>query len=181
MHLGIKKLDYLLPRNYKDVNELKLSKKKIKKIIEKTGIKKVFFTKKSLISNCEKLINNFFEKNNIKKSRIKFLILVTQSPDYILPSNSCVLQYKCNFNTDIITFDINQGCSGFIYGLAISNSIFKSNLADEGILICADRYSKFISNNNITCRVLFSDAFSLIYLKKKKKKNFLKYKFKKKI
>jgi 3-oxoacyl-[acyl-carrier-protein] synthase III len=130
-------------------------------IEKKTGIKNRYICEDSQTSKdiallaCEKLF-----KNNIKRSEIDFLIVVTESPEYIAPAMSCDLQNILNLKTSVAAFDINLGCSGFVYGLMIADSILRANSYNNGILVCVDTYSKYISPNDRTCRPLFSDAAS---------------------
>jgi 3-oxoacyl-[acyl-carrier-protein] synthase III len=54
------------------------------------------------------------------KDPIDFILLCTQSPDYFLPTSACILQDKLKLRNNIGALDINLGCSGYIYGLAVS-------------------------------------------------------------
>ena len=71
-----------------------------------------------------------FEKNLIKRESIDYLILCTQSPDYKLPSTSCILQNKLGLPKTCGTFDYNLGCSGYVYGLGIAKGLIFSNQAE---------------------------------------------------
>ena len=41
--------------------------------------------------------------------------------------------YLLGLKKECLSFDINQGCSGYIYGLAICSSLIQSGLAKSGI------------------------------------------------
>ena len=130
-------------------------------IEKKTGVKYRYICEDNQTSKdiavlaCEKLF-----KNSVKRSEIDFLIVVTESPEYIAPPMSCDLQNSLNLDTSVVSFDINLGCSGFVYGLMVADSILRANNYNKGILVCVDTYSKYISRNDRTCRPLFSDAAS---------------------
>ena len=49
------------------------------------------------------------------KNKIGFVILCTQSPEYLLPTTACVLQSKLGLGKNVGAFDFNLGCSGYIY------------------------------------------------------------------
>jgi 3-oxoacyl-[acyl-carrier-protein] synthase III len=115
---------------------------------------------------CEKLF-----KGNINRSEIDFLIVVTESPEYIAPAMSCDLQNCLKLETTVAAFDINLGCSGFVYGLMIADSILCANAYRNGLLVCVDTYSKYISPNDRACRPLFSDAASAALITKSNKKS----------
>ena len=74
-----------------------------------------------------------------------------------------------------MAFDLNQGCSGYIYGLATASSIMEKMQIKKAALITCDTYSKYISKTNRTCRTLFGDAATLTILERRKEKHFLKF------
>ena len=90
--------------------------------------------------------------------KIDLLILVTQSPDYVLPTSACILQDRLGLSKNCMAFDINLGCSGFVYALSIAGGLIESGVASKGLILCADTYSKYIGKNDRTCRPLFSDG-----------------------
>jgi len=158
---------YLPPRN-------KFFSKHFKKIYEKTGIKNTRIKKLN-----EDVIDLAFKaclKLKSKLKKIDALIFVTQTPRYLLPSCSCILQNKLNINHSIYTVDINMGCSGYIYGLSVADSLIKNNIANNILLVCSDTYSKYIDQEN-TNKYIFSDSASATLFKKSNKKNIYDYSF----
>ena len=144
---------------------------KMDDIEKKTGIKYRYICEDAQTSKdiallaCEKIFNS-----NVRRSDIDFLIVVTESPEYIAPAMSCDLQNSLGLETSIASFDVNLGCSGFVYGLMIADSILCANNYSNGLLVCVDTYSKYISSNDRTCRPLFSDAASATLITASKKK-----------
>lgn len=94
----------------------------------------------------------------VRREDLDFLILVTQSPDYVLPTSACVLQHRLRLPQSCMAFDVNLGCSGFVYGLAQGASLIAAGMAQRGLLICSETYSKYIQKQDRTCRPLFSDG-----------------------
>lgn len=72
------------------------------------------------------------------KKDIGLLVFVTQTPDYILPATSCILQDKLGLSKDCMAFDISLGCSGWVYGLSVISSIMQTGMIRKGILIAGD-------------------------------------------
>ena len=64
-----------------------------------------------------------FSEHETLPQVIDGLIFCTQSPDYILPSNSSVLHKELNLSDDVFAFDINLACSVYIYGLALAQGL----------------------------------------------------------
>ena len=160
----IYKLDYEVPKHKNHLKKLK----NFTNIVKKTGIFETFKTKKdhSVIDLALKIC-----KRNLKYiKKCDTLIFVTQTPKFLLPSCSSILQGKLGLNQSVLTFDINMGCSGFIHGLAVATALMKSKVSKNIALICADTYSHYFSKNNKN-KFIFSDAASLTLIKKRKKKS----------
>jgi 3-oxoacyl-[acyl-carrier-protein] synthase III len=100
------------------------------------------------------------------KSKIDFLLLCTQSPDYFLPTSACVLQEKLGLNRNIGALDFNLGCSGFVYGLAVSKGLIESGIAGNVLLITSETYNKFIHKKDKANRTIFGDAAAATVISK---------------
>lgn len=96
------------------------------------------------------------------REEVDLVILVTQSPDYVLPTNACILQDRFKLSTSCMAFDVNLGCSGFVYALSIAGGLIESGVARKGLILCADTYTKYIEKNDRTSRPIFSDGAAAI-------------------
>jgi len=132
----------------------------IEKISLKTGINSRHisaadeFSSDMAIKAAEKL----FDKNNIDRKSIDFLLFCTQSPDYFLPTTACVLQDKLKLNTSCGALDFNLGCSGFVYGLSIAKGLIAAGMSKNVLLITSETYSKFIHPKDKSNKTIFGDA-----------------------
>lgn len=166
-------IEYFLPKRKENNKIFKKNNPQvnIERIKEKTGINNRYISNENetVIDISIKAANKVFKK--FPKNKIEFLILVTQTSTYRIPTSACILQNKLNLRKDIIAFDMNLGCSGFIYALRMASSLIQSKQANNGLIICADTYTKYISKNNTACRPIFSDAASAILISKSKKNN----------
>jgi len=104
--------------------------------------------------------------DKMENKYIDGIIYVSQSPSKPLPTRACFLQDQLGIQRNSLAFDVNQGCSGFIYALSIATSLIQNNCATRIIIICADFYSKYISKNDRTSRPIFSDAAAAIVIEK---------------
>lgn len=89
---------------------------------------------------------------------IDFIILCTQAPDYVLPTTACVLQHRLGIATSAGAFDINLGCSGFVYGLSVAKGLVETGAARCVLLLTADTYSRYIHPQDKSVRTLFGDG-----------------------
>ncbi len=149
----------------------------IKDVLKKTGIKKLYLSNENedvlnlSIKSCKKTLKNF------DKKKIDCVIAVTQTAKNKLPSISCMIQDQLNLRKNIIAFDIGLGCSGFVYGLSIINSLLSSNTVKTVLFVCGDTYNKFLNEQNRTCKTVFSDAASSCIVQKINSKKNVKFSF----
>ena len=97
------------------------------RLLLKTGIKNRYILDSS--QTPEELSFEAGRKciEKVDASNIDGIIYVTQSPSQPLPTRACYLQEKLKLPTNSLAFDINQGCSGFVYALSLANSLINTN------------------------------------------------------
>jgi len=169
----IKAIEYHLPKTYEDNDMLSVENPewKMDDIFNKTGINKRWISDENETSvdlayvAAKKVIDKF------DAEKIDTLLYVTQSPEYFLPSSSCILQDRLSLSSNIKAFDINLGCSGYIYGLSVASAYIESGLSENVLLVCSDTYTKYISPDDRTNRSIFSDAASATLVSKSVSKN----------
>lgn len=103
-------------------------------------------------------VKKLLDKNPSLKDKVDGIIFCTQSPDYVMPSNAFLLQRDLGFKKNILAFDYNLACSGFIYGLVMAASFIKSGVAKNLLLVTADTYSKYLREDDRSTRMLFGDG-----------------------
>jgi 3-oxoacyl-[acyl-carrier-protein] synthase-3 len=108
--------------------------------------------------------NLLFGRNGINKGDIDLLLLCTQHGDYKLPTTACIVQNKLGLPNSCAAFDINLGCSGFVYALGIAGNFIKTGQMKNALVITADTYSKSIDYADKNTASLFGDAGTAILL-----------------
>lgn len=167
MSYKISAIEYYLPSKVIDNDFLVKSCGIDKKFIEE----KVGIFKRHIAADDEptselavKSARNLIEKHNIDIDSIDLLLLCTQNPDYKLPTTACLVQDKLGIKKSCIAFDVNLGCSGFVYSLAIAGNFISTGMAKRALIIMADEYSKIIDYSNKNTAPIFGDAASSILL-----------------
>ncbi|HHR5883325.1 TPA: 3-oxoacyl-ACP synthase III family protein [Providencia alcalifaciens] len=132
----------------------------VDKIYEKTGIKKrhISSEKETCSYMAIQAAEQLFKSHNISPEEIDYILLCTQSPDYLLPTTACIIQNKLNIPRTAGALDFNLGCSGYIYGLSLAKGLIESHQAKKVLLITSDMYSKYINDKDKSVRTLFGDA-----------------------
>lgn len=162
MKVVIQAIEYYLPEKLENNEDLLIDNPQweMGKIFEKTGISTRCIAEKNQCASdlgiraAEKVLT----KSCLDRKKIDVLIFCTQSPDYFLPTTACIMQDKLGLDTSTAAFDINLGCSGYVYGLAIGASLIESGLYSNVLLVCADTYTKYVLKTDRTCRPIFGDA-----------------------
>lgn len=94
----------------------------------------------------------------LKPEDVDAVIFCTQSPDYVMPPNSCLLHGRLGLKPSALAFDITLACSGYIYGLQLGASLIRSGAARRVLLATADTYTRFIHPGDRATRCLFGDG-----------------------
>jgi 3-oxoacyl-[acyl-carrier-protein] synthase-3 len=130
------------------------------KIYEKTGIKTrhIAASDETAADLACKAAQKLFSQGRCKAEDVDFIILVTQAPDYILPTSACLIQHRLGIRTTAGAIDINLGCSGYVYGLAVAKGLLETGSAKCILLLTADTYSKYIHPMDKSVRTLFGDG-----------------------
>lgn len=136
------------------------------KVEERAGVKTryVAASDQTALDLAETACRKLFDEYDLDPKQVDGLIFCTQSPDYIMPPNACVLQKRLKLKEELFAFDFNLACSGYVYGLALARGLIVSGMASRLLLVNADTYSRYIHPKDRSTRVLFGDgaAVSLI-------------------
>ncbi|MDE6300845.1 MAG: ketoacyl-ACP synthase III [Muribaculaceae bacterium] len=159
----IKAISYYLPERIVTNEELvaDFPEWTVEKIADKVGVSQRHVAADSetatdlAIKAAEKL---FEDHPEIQRENIDFVILCTQSPDYLLPSSACIIQDRLDIPTSCGAFDFNLGCSGYIYGLAIAKGLIQSSIARNVLFLTAETYNKYLHPRDKGNRTIFGDA-----------------------
>lgn len=99
-----------------------------------------------------------FSRLDIDPKSIDAVLFCTQSPDYPMPPNACLLQERLGLSRNIAAFDYTLACSGFVYGLFLAQALIRSQAAKFVLLITAETYSKLMNSNDRGTITLFGDG-----------------------
>jgi 3-oxoacyl-[acyl-carrier-protein] synthase-3 len=130
------------------------------KIFEKTGIRerRVCAENETAGDLAEQAAKRLFSEQGVDPIAVDFVILVTQSPDYYLPTTACTLQHRLGIPTHAGALDVNLGCSGFVYGLSLAKGLIASEIAQNVLLLTAETYTKHIHPMDKSVRTIFGDG-----------------------
>jgi 3-oxoacyl-[acyl-carrier-protein] synthase-3 len=131
------------------------------------------FNKKRIVADgvtsadlCIAGLTHLFDNQMLRKEDVDALIIVTQSPDYIMPPTSNVIQGHFGLKHDMICLDINQGCAGYIIGLIQAFMLLEQPAINKVVLLNADVLSPKVSKKDRNSNPLIGDAASITIIEK---------------
>ena len=152
----------VLPPDIFDISSMGhfLGEKRVNRIMKSTGIKSVHFVKDGVTASdlCISAARELFSQLNIDKDTIDAVVFVSISPDYRTPATSAIIQHKLGLSKDVVAFDINYGCSAFVYGLYQATMLIKAGGCKRVLLCNGDIQSKLINPKDTSMKMIVGDA-----------------------
>jgi 3-oxoacyl-[acyl-carrier-protein] synthase-3 len=138
-------------------------------IVERTGIRARHFAPDGVFSSDLGLeaAKNALEAAGRSAKDIDLIIVATSTPDMVFPSTACILQNKLGAN-GCAAFDVQAVCSGFVYALAVADSMIQTGAANCALVVGAEVFSRILDFNDRTTCVLFGDGAGAVVLEASK-------------
>lgn len=176
-NIKIQGISTAIPKN-EEANETYagiLGSRRVKRQMKITGVKKRRLVGRHQRASdlCYEAALPLLEKLKWDPQDIDVLILVTQSPNYSIPSTAFFLQKRLQIPKDCIAFDINLGCSSFNAGVHVVSALLQDCRKNaKGLLLLADSSGSMlnpceeINDDTIANRMLFGSAGAAIAIEK---------------
>jgi 3-oxoacyl-[acyl-carrier-protein] synthase-3 len=134
-------------------------------IVERTGIKARHFVDEGVFSSDLALEASKLALSAAKLDAkdIDLIIVATSTPDMVFPSTACILQNKLGAN-GCPAFDVQAVCSGFVYALAVADSMIRTGAAKNALVVGAEVFSRLLDFQDRTTCVLFGDGAGAVVL-----------------
>ena len=100
---------------------------------------------------------NALEMAGVQPKDIDLIICATVTPDVPIPATACLLQHRLGCE-NAAAFDMQAGCSGFIYGQSVAKQFIVSGRCRNVLLVGAELLSKFLDWTDRTTCVIFADG-----------------------
>lgn len=110
---------------------------------------------------------------DIETRTLDFIIVASFTPERAMPSLASQVQGAL-FPTpqNILAFDLNAACSGFISALSVANGLLASGY-QRGLVIGAEKISNILDRTDRKTAVLFGDGAGGVLVTKEKTKPFV--------
>lgn len=158
----IQAISYHLPEKVITNDDLlhKFPDLKIDDLTRLTGVKKRHFAAddETAADLAFHAALKLFKEHDINAGSIDHIIFCAQGADYITPSTSCLLQDRLGIPENAGSLDINQGCTGFVYGLSIANGLIATGNARNVLLLTSVNISELLHPKDKSNMAIFGDG-----------------------
>ncbi len=97
------------------------------------------------------------ENADLPASALDLIVCATVTPDRLIPATSCFIQKRLGAPA-AAAFDIQAGCSGFLYALQIARMGVVTGEYRAALVIGAELLSKYLDWSDRTTCVIFADG-----------------------
>lgn len=111
---------------------------------------------------------NIFAQKQINRDEIGALVFGALSHDYRRPTTACVLHKRLGLSKNCAAFDVNLGCSAFVYGLTTVCALMQSSNIDKALLLVGETVSKLANPKDSSTAMLFGDGGAAVLFEKTK-------------
>ncbi len=137
-------------------------------IEERTGVRQRFVVRPDTPEEYNSALGfrasmRALEAAGIPPAELDAIIYATSSPDTLCPATASWLQDSLNA-ANAFCFDLNAGCAGFIYGLAIADQCIGSGQSDTVLVVGCDVLSRCIDPDDRSLAVVMADAAGAVVL-----------------
>lgn len=141
-------------------------------IASRTGIRSRYISEEENTSDLgARAARMALETSKLAASEIDLIIVATFTPDYTTPSTACLIQEKLGMNEQqVMAFDINAACSGFLYALEVAHSMIACDMAKNALVIGAEVISKQLDWQDRSTCIIFADGAGAAVVKQEETK-----------
>jgi 3-oxoacyl-[acyl-carrier-protein] synthase-3 len=95
---------------------------------------------------------------NLQPNDIDIIIFASVTPDVKLPNSATILQVKLGITNNCACLDIAAACSGFVYGLNMANSMIKTGMIKNALIVGSEMLSREVNWADRNSCILFGDG-----------------------
>lgn len=111
----------------------------------------------------EKAVKDLLIKTNTSVDEIDLLICATVTPDMQFPATANIISDKVGIK-NALSFDLNAGCSGFLFGLSTVSKFIETGKYKKAILVGADKMSSIVDYTDRSISPIFGDGAGAVLI-----------------
>ncbi|MCR5716990.1 MAG: ketoacyl-ACP synthase III [Lachnospiraceae bacterium] len=151
-----------------DVPEKIMSSEDFEKIVEtsdewirtRTGIKNRHFlcAGETHLDMAMRAALKAIDSAGIDRQQIGTVLVATFASDQYVPSCAALLQERLGLSEDVLAYDLNAACSGFMFGLESVRGILSVSEKPYALLVGAEALSRRLDMTDRSTCILFGDG-----------------------
>lgn len=136
-------------------------------IIERTGIRERHIAAEGELTShlASRAAGAALQDAGMQASDIDLIIVATSTPDETFPATATRVQAALGI-TSGAAFDVQAVCTGFVYALAVANSMMCQGTARNVLVIGAETFSRILDWTDRSTCVLFGDGAGAVVLRR---------------
>ncbi len=128
-------------------------------ITSRTGIKRRHKAVDEQTSDMAvKAAQNAIDRVGYDASKIDLIVMATITGDQMTPSTANFIQAKLGLTHEVMSFDINAACTGFVYGLEVASALLQTGRFRAALVIGAEQLTRIVDYTDRNTCVLFGDG-----------------------
>jgi 3-oxoacyl-[acyl-carrier-protein] synthase-3 len=108
-------------------------------------------------------VNRLLEKTGTSPDEIDLLICPTVTPDMQFPATANIISDKTGIR-NAFSYDLNAGCSGFLYALSTASKFIESGRYKKAIVVGAEKMSSIVDYQDRATCPIFGDGAGAVLL-----------------
>ena len=134
-------------------------------ITTRTGIQtRHFCESETQASLATRAARGALERGGVAPEELCACIVATVTPDHAAPTTACLLQQRLALPENIPCFDMNVGCTGFIYALQVARGFLLQSGRPYALVVGAESLSRITDFTDRGTCVLFGDGAGAVVL-----------------
>lgn len=159
-----------LPKNVVPMSDYKefFSEKDIKRIMESTGVESVHVADEKLCSSdyYAETAKRLMAESGFKPDDFDGIVMVFQTPDYTIPTAATIMQDRLGLPKSAVAFEINYGCTGYIYGIYQASLLISSGSCQRVLVFVGDTHVRTLHEEDRANRMILGDGFAVTILER---------------
>lgn len=140
----------------------------IARLKKSTGVESIHISEDEMCASdyAVVLTERLHKETGLSPTDFDGILFVSQTPDYRIPATSVILQDRLGFPKSSVAFDLNFGCSGYIYGLYQAALLISSGSCSRVLLFTGDTKMRMIHEKDRKLRMVLGDGFAVTVIEK---------------
>ena len=137
--------------------------KTIRRTMRATGVESVHVANPDMCASDYgvEIAKRLMTETGLKSDEFDGVVFVSQTPDYIIPSTGGIIQDRLGLPQSAVAFDINYGCSGYVYGLYQASLLVSSGSCRRVLIFNGDTQVRLTHEQDKSNRLLLGDGFAV--------------------